>query len=946
MKQEDEEFEKLLGEIPHATNGSAHGENLVSAGAMPAACTIRDQECSMSTVNQNNPLPGSEVFGQFFPSFQVVDDLQQKEELRHSPSYSGVMPGIIASDGLSKLSSNGEDMQRHQPMADREEEEPLASLGFAESHSRQLPDDASLIAAFSKATLEAEPTPRHLMQSHDNNGDIMNGGVKTSTGLHNHLEYTQGIPITFDSSMESMASAFSDATKILPKKLGLSTSCTNGHSFSGPYRQEVYDNGSCSNARHAYANGGMMLSYTGGIGSAPPRSINDSIDYTRSYADYNRGYANPSYFGDGNGGQHGVVAFPHCNGIRSYVNETNSSLYYGGGSLDQVIGPKGTLHNSDRLDRLQLPPSSFHNIQFLSHQAEAPPSYVHLEQDVHWDASISQYRQAQNVCKMQHNWQREEDEMQRMQRNFDRSQTLGCAQHYQGPPPAPAHPCPVPSFYTAADQPCRPLHIGPIANMTDWKLQFCPGDLTKFSPQDLVPQPEDYCTFSTHGFCSREETCPISHTKCRNTARNRAFKLGAASPCGKVTPLVPREKQPICPVKILSRESSRAASTVVTLSCVDGNKETGRHMNGDVFSKDYQAARLLIEKQRFRGASIDVLEFDWPKGQVSLQGKYSSLEEVEGHIYSVAKDQHGCRFLQRQFDEGGPEEVEKIFSEIIDHILELMIDPFGNYLVQKLLEVCSEDQRLKILNTTTVNGELINVSLNMHGTRAVQKLIETLTSSQQVLMVTASLRPGVVTLIKDLNGNHVVQRCLQHLSSDDSQFIFEVVTSHCVEIATHRHGCCVLQRCIDFSIGMTQKLLIAEIAANALLLSQDPFGNYVVQYVLDLGMPWVSSKVIEQLAGHFAHLSMQKFSSNVVEKCLKYADEEHKTHLIQELMADTHLLELLQDPYANYVIQSALMVSKGTLHANLVEAICPHTPFLRSSPYGKRILSRRNLKKC
>ena len=56
------------------------------------------------------------------------------------------------------------------------------------------------------------------------------------------------------------------------------------------------------------------------------------------------------------------------------------------------------------------------------------------------------------------------------------------------------------------------------------------------------------------------------------------------------------------------------------------------------------------------------------------------------------------------------------------------------------------------------------------------------------------------------------------------QFIFEAVTSHCVEIATHRHGCCVLQRCIDFSTGVPQRRLIAEIAANALLLSQDPFG--------------------------------------------------------------------------------------------------------------------------
>jgi hypothetical protein len=84
------------------------------------------------------------------------------------------------------------------------------------------------------------------------------------------------------------------------------------------------------------------------------------------------------------------------------------------------------------------------------------------------------------------------------------------------------------------------------------------------------------------------------------------------------------------------------------------------------------------------------------------------------------------------------------------------------------------------------------------------------------------MRPaaGVVSLIKDLNGNHVVQRCLQRLGPEDSQFIYDAASAHCVEIATHRHGCCVLQRCIDFATPSQKKELIERIAENALALSQ------------------------------------------------------------------------------------------------------------------------------
>lgn len=56
----------------------------------------------------------------------------------------------------------------------------------------------------------------------------------------------------------------------------------------------------------------------------------------------------------------------------------------------------------------------------------------------------------------------------------------------------------------------------------------------------------------------------------------------------------------------------------------------------------------------------------------------------------------------------------------------------------------------------------------------------------QVQLVIDALKPGVVSLIRDLNGNHVVQRCLQRLGPDDSQFVYDAARKHCMEIATHR----------------------------------------------------------------------------------------------------------------------------------------------------------------
>ncbi|XVF36725.1 hypothetical protein REPUB_Repub19eG0082900 [Reevesia pubescens] len=349
---------------------------------------------------------------------------------------------------------------------------------------------------------------------------------------------------------------------------------------------------------------------------------------------------------------------------------------------------------------------------------------------------------------------------------------------------------------------------------------------------------------------------------------------------------------------------------------------------------------IAMQNLQEKGSKLDKIHGE----NVTLMPDPYSLVEFQGCIYYMAKDQNGCRFLQRIFDEGSCLDVQIIFNEVIENIVELMMDPFGNYLVQKLLDVCTEEQRLQIvLMVTKESGQLVRISLNTYGTRVVQKLIETLKSRQHISLIKSALKPGILDLIKDLNGNHVLQRCLQCLDNEDNKIIFDAAAKFCVDIATHRHGCCVLQRCIAHSNGQHRDKLITQISKNGLLLAQDPFGNYVVQYIIELKVPTAIGHLLSQFKGHYVHLSMQKFSSHVVEKCLKHFAES-RSQIIRELISVVHFEQLLQDPFANYVIQSALAVTKGPLHASLVEAVRPHM-ILRTSPYCKRIFSRNLLKK-
>ncbi|KAK4047891.1 hypothetical protein OIO90_006052 [Microbotryomycetes sp. JL221] len=314
------------------------------------------------------------------------------------------------------------------------------------------------------------------------------------------------------------------------------------------------------------------------------------------------------------------------------------------------------------------------------------------------------------------------------------------------------------------------------------------------------------------------------------------------------------------------------------------------------------------------------------------------LEDLQGDMLPLCKDQFGCRYLQKKLEDGNPEHRDMIFNEVFPHFAELMTDPFANYLAQRLLEYATDEQRDALIES--ISGELVSISLNMHGTRAVQKMIDYLSTQRQVQSLILALNLNVITLIKDLNGNHVIQKCLNHLPPEDNQFVYNAVATHCIEVATHRHGCCVLQRCIDHASESQRIQLVTEITYNSLTLVQDAFGNYVVQYVLDLNDNRFIEAIVRQFLGNVAALSAQKFSSNVVEKCIRVADATGRRAIIDELLNKQRLERLLRDSFANYVVQTALDYAEPAQRAQLIETIRPILPMIRNTPYGKRIQSK------
>ncbi|VEU21136.1 DEKNAAC102107 [Brettanomyces naardenensis] len=308
-------------------------------------------------------------------------------------------------------------------------------------------------------------------------------------------------------------------------------------------------------------------------------------------------------------------------------------------------------------------------------------------------------------------------------------------------------------------------------------------------------------------------------------------------------------------------------------------------------------------------------------------------------VLSLSKDQYGCRFLQKKIDEDFQSNFPPIFQAVYQHSAELMMDPFGNYLIQKLMiSATPEEFSLILLN---VGSSLYSISINQHGTRACQKMIDCLSTPAHHRLLETYLSPHIVGLIQDLNGNHVIQKCIQKFQDADLQFIVDLICQNMVAISTHKHGCCVLQKLMNKCNSFQVTQLGMQIINNSIVLMQDQFGNYVVQYLISLETPELNNRLIAIVAPYVSELSCQKFSSNVVEKCLKikvYKNNARKVNpLLDELLRESVLTALIKDQYGNYVVQTAMEVSPFNYKVKFASTLNPLLPMIRFTTFGKRI---------
>lgn len=307
------------------------------------------------------------------------------------------------------------------------------------------------------------------------------------------------------------------------------------------------------------------------------------------------------------------------------------------------------------------------------------------------------------------------------------------------------------------------------------------------------------------------------------------------------------------------------------------------------------------------------------------------------NLVTLAKEQGTCLYLQQKIEEDPDLGTNYFYPTIISHINDLIIHPFGNYLIQKIIVYLSETQKAEILSL--IEPYFFIISVNFYGTRVIQKFIEAIQTERLMTNLIRIIKNSFTALISDVNGSHIIMKLLSLKSQSITSSLFDSINSNLIEISMNKHGCCVIQKIIENNSNLAEKIIM-NIIKNIIALISHQYGNYTVQYVLQLKNPIYSMQIINQLIPNFAFLSKQKYSSTVIEKCFELCDNQIKRVLYQTIANQNMIRHLLLDKFGNYVIQKALECGDDMTKRYLLTMIAPLLSELKKLNFGKQLCNK------
>ncbi|CAI4212507.1 unnamed protein product [Parascedosporium putredinis] len=310
-----------------------------------------------------------------------------------------------------------------------------------------------------------------------------------------------------------------------------------------------------------------------------------------------------------------------------------------------------------------------------------------------------------------------------------------------------------------------------------------------------------------------------------------------------------------------------------------------------------------------------------------------------------SNDQQASIFLQQKLKVGTSEQKYAIIDAIASQAYPLIVNRFGNFLIQRCFEHGTPDQVARIAEA--IRGNTVKLSMDPFGCHVVQKAFDAVTEDYKTVMVHELLQQIPETVIHRY-ACHVWQKLFELRWVESPPQIMAYVNEALIgmwhEVALGETGSLVVQNIFENCREEDKRPCVEEVLANIDLVAHGQFGNWCIQHICEHGAPADRGRAVDHVIRYAMEYSLDQFASKVVEKCLKVGGNQFcQRYLDQITKRDDDrprlpIIDISADQYGNYLIQWIINNSQDPQHVETVVAhIRKHMVSLRGSKFGSRV---------
>ncbi|XP_044117953.1 pumilio homolog 2 isoform X4 [Neovison vison] len=260
----------------------------------------------------------------------------------------------------------------------------------------------------------------------------------------------------------------------------------------------------------------------------------------------------------------------------------------------------------------------------------------------------------------------------------------------------------------------------------------------------------------------------------------------------------------------------------------------------------------------------------------SLDQKLALATRIRGHVLPLALQMYGCRVIQKALESISSDQqvISEMVKELDGHVLKCVKDQNGNHVVQKCIE-CVQPQSLQFV-IDAFKGQVFVLSTHPYGCRVIQRILEHCTA-EQTLPILEELHQHTEQLVQDQYGNYVIQHVLEHGRPEDKSKIVSEIRGKVLALSQHKFASNVVEKCVTHASRAERALLIDEVCCqndgphSALYtMMKDQYANYVVQKMIDMAEPAQRKIIMHKIRPHITTLRKYTYGKHILAKLEKY----------------------------------------------------------------------------